>query len=104
MKSKIVSNFHTFLQVAKFNVKSLSENDCVQHYPTSTVTDLLTNFEKSSTECSQIRKDNSPPLSPPTRDPNGELVDTESLFYKTMYEIEVWIKYSSQKVCLQNIS
>ena len=37
--------FCVILQITKLNVKLLNESDCVQHYPTSTVTDLLMNLE-----------------------------------------------------------
>ena len=84
----------SILQITKSNVKPLNENDCVQHYPTSTVTDLLMNLENNPNH--RIEKISSPPLSPPvTRDASGDLVYSDSLFYKTMYEIEVWIKYNN---------
>ena len=90
-------------------MKPLIESDCVQHYPTSTVTDLLMNLENkqgsgnTSTSCNAPPKSTTtttltPPMSPPAKDPSGDLVDLDSLFYKTMYELEVWIKYNSNKV------
>ena len=44
-----------FFQVTKLNIKCLNEVDCVQHYPTSTVTDLLMNSE----QLPEIRRRNS---------------------------------------------
>ena len=84
-------------------MKPLIESDCVQHYPTSTVTDLLMNLENKQTSCNAPPKSTTtttltPPMSPPAKDPSGDLVDLDSLFYKTMYELEVWIKYNSNKV------
>ena len=90
-------------------MKPLIESDCVQHYPTSTVTDLLMNLENkqggNTTSCNAPIKSSAtttttltPPMSPPAKDPSGDLVDLDSLFYKTMYELEVWIKYNSNKV------
>ena len=88
-------------------MKPLIESDCVQHYPTSTVTDLLMNLENkqgntlgnalgNAPKCTTL----TPPMSPPAKDPSGDLVDLDSLFYKTMYELEVWIKYNSNKVSI----
>ena len=44
-----------YFQVTKLNIKCLNEVDCVQHYPTSTVTDLLMNSE----QLPEIRRRNS---------------------------------------------
>ena len=49
----IYMNF--YFQVTKLNIKCLNEVDCVQHYPTSTVTDLLMNSE----QLPEIRRRNS---------------------------------------------
>ena len=84
-------------------MKPLIESDCVQHYPTSTVTDLLMNLENKQGNTSCIAPKSTtltPPMSPPAKDPSGDLVDLDSLFYKTMYELEVWIKYNSNKVSI----
>ena len=82
-------------------MKPLIESDCVQHYPTSTVTDLLMNLEnKQGNTCNAPKSTLTPPMSPPAKDPSGDLVDLDSLFYKTMYELEVWIKYNSNKVSI----
>ena len=74
--------FCVILQITKLNVKLLNESDCVQHYPTSTVTDLLMNLE-SSHKCdllNQIAVD-------------AEDIDPKSLYYGAIYEVEAWLKY-----------
>ena len=53
IKMNIHVNF--YFQVTKLNIKCLNEVDCVQHYPTSTVTDLLMNSE----QLPEIRRRNS---------------------------------------------
>ena len=90
-------------QITKLNVKQLSESDCVQHYPTSTVTDLLINSESfSPSRRRKERKDSivqklncdlSSPGSP--CDSAGNLIDPKSLYYASIYEVEVWLKYNN---------
>jgi len=102
------------LKVTKLNIKCLNEVDCVQHYPTSTVTDLLMNSE----QLPEIRRRNSAKngrtdhsgtnqilpaaaasslesQSPQTSE--GDLVDPKSLYYGAIYEVEVWLKYTGAK-------
>ena len=73
--------FFVILQITKLNVKLLNESDCVQHYPTSTVTDLLMNLE-SSHKCDLLNA---------TVD--AEDIDPKSLYYGAIYEVEAWLKY-----------
>ena len=72
------------LQITKLNVKLLNESDCVQHYPTSTVTDLLMNLESSQ---------KSDHLNQLTVDVEENYIDPKSLYYGAIYEVEVWLKY-----------
>ena len=64
----------------------------MQHYPTSTVTDLLINWESSSGSTNV-----SSPSSQQPRDTTGDFVDPKSLYYGAIYEVEVWIKYNGPK-------
>ena len=73
-------------QITKLNVKLLNESDCVQHYPTSTVTDLLMNLESSQ------KSELSSPLM--SQNDLADFVDPKSLYYGAIYEVEVWLKYS----------
>jgi len=74
----------TDLKITKLNVKLLNESDCVQHYPTSTVTDLLMNLESSQ---------KSDHLNQLTVDVEENYIDPKSLYYGAIYEVEVWLKY-----------
>ena len=56
-----------FFQVTKLNIKCLNEVDCVQHYPTSTVTDLLMNSE----QLPEIRRRNSAKNGSSRENPSG---------------------------------
>lgn len=100
-------------------MKCLSESDCVQHYPTSTVTDLLINWESQKSSSSSRKGSNaesnqtSSPTAPAAaasstssgvgeaaaiaspRDSTGDLVDPKSLYYGAIYEVEVWLKYNA---------
>lgn len=79
------STIHSYaLQITKLNVKLLNESDCVQHYPTSTVTDLLMNLESSQ---------KSDHLNQLTVDVEENYIDPKSLYYGAIYEVEVWLKY-----------
>ena len=74
-----------FFQITKLNVKLLTEVESVQHYPTSTVTDLLINSEQvSSNSGNRIL-----PVDQKTepRDSTGDLVDPKSLYYGAIYEV-----------------
>ena len=77
-------------------MKQLNEHDCVQHYPTSTVTDLLMNLESSrKVECSPVYiQHQSQGLQSVGGD--GD-IDPKSLYYGAIYEVEVWLKYSGAK-------
>ena len=77
--------------MTKLNVKLLNETDCVQHYPTSTVTDLLMNWESSGNRETEA----SVPQYP--KDSTGDFVDPKSLYYGAIYEVEVWLKYNGPK-------
>ena len=52
---RMIIHYEFYFQVTKLNIKCLNEVDCVQHYPTSTVTDLLMNSE----QLPEIRRRNS---------------------------------------------
>ena len=56
--------FSFSFQITKLNVKLLNEVDCVQHYPTSTVTDLLINSEQVTTSSTSAGNGNSSKISP----------------------------------------
>lgn len=95
------------LKITKLNVKCLNESDCVQHYPTSTVTDLLINWESQKSSSRKGSNAESNQTSSPTasievasssaspRDSTGDLVDPKSLYYGAIYEVEVWLKYNA---------
>jgi len=90
------------LKITKLNIKVLSEVESVQHYPTSTVTDLLINSEQvasNSGNSNRILPVGQIPTSPQTqpRDSTGDLVDPKSLYYGAIYEVEVWLKYTGAK-------
>jgi len=85
------------LKITKLNVKLLNEVDCVQHYPTSTVTDLLINSEQVASKSGNSNRIITEGQKTEPRDSTGDLVDPKSLYYGALYEVEVWLKYTGAK-------
>lgn len=87
------------LKITKLCVRLLSGEDTVQHYPTSTVTDLLINDESKN---HQHHVENSTKGGHRISSSSGistshDYVDPEQLYYLTIYEAEVWLKYNGPK-------
>ena len=74
-------------QITKLNVKLLNEVDCVQHYPTSTVTDLLINSEQVASKSGNSNRIITEGQKTEPRDSTGDLVDPKSLYYGALYEV-----------------
>ena len=65
----------------------LNEVDCVQHYPTSTVTDLLINSEQVASKSGNSNRIITEGQKTEPRDSTGDLVDPKSLYYGALYEV-----------------